>query len=82
MVTSGGRSYIPVRGETSPSVCKFDDNPLEWQAVDRRPGVDQTSIATLIKQQEQLDVSQQTDDNSQDANSVFISNEEIIRKNI
>jgi hypothetical protein len=75
--------YIPVLVEkpahpfVSSMITLSNDKP-----VDSRPGVDQTwgIIATLIKQQEQLNVSQQTADNSQDADSAFINNEEIIRE--
>ena len=50
--------------------------------VDRKPGVAQTwgMIATLIKQQEQLDVPQKTADNSQDAISALTTNEAIVRE--
>jgi hypothetical protein len=53
--------------------------------VERKPGVAQTwgMIATLIRQQDQLDVPQKTDDNSQDAISALTHNEpDIIREDI
>jgi hypothetical protein len=80
-------SYVPVIVEkpahlfVSSMIPRSNDKP-----VDSRPGVDQTwsLIAALIKQQEQLDISQQTADIIQDTKktvtSAFITNEEIIRK--
>jgi hypothetical protein len=89
-------SYVPVlwRKSALPFVSSMipisNDKPVDsWPGVDRTWGI----IATLSKQHEQLDVSQQTADNSQDANqnikkistiSAFIpnrdNNEEIIRE--
>ena len=74
-------SYVPIFVEESghPSVSSMipllNDKPVE-----SRPGVTQTwgIITTLIKQQEQLNVSQlHAADNSKDATSAFTSSEEI-----
>jgi hypothetical protein len=75
--------YIPVLVEkpahpfVSSMIHLSSDKPVE-----RKPGVAQTwgMIATLIKQQEQLDVPQKTADNSQDAISALIKNEAIVRE--
>jgi hypothetical protein len=82
-------SYKPIFVEkpaSHPLVSSMISDILSDESpVDRRRGVNQTwgIIATLIRQQEQLDVSQKTTDNSQDANkSAFITNEEIIREDI
>jgi hypothetical protein len=72
--------YIPVLVEKPAHPFVSLMIPLsDDKLVDSRPGVDQTwgIIATLIKQQEQLDVSQQTVDNSQVAKSAIIRKEYI-----
>jgi transposase InsO family protein len=75
--------YVPVFVEkpahpfVSSMIHLSSDKPVE-----RKPGVDQTwgMIATLIKQQDQLDVPQKTADNSQDAISALTTNEVIVRE--
>jgi len=80
-------SYKPIFVKL-PAFSSFNSSmiPLSDESpVDSRRGVHQTwgIIATLIKQQEQLNVSHQTIDNSQDASSAFRTDtEEIIREDI
>jgi hypothetical protein len=68
MVTSRRWEHLPVLVEKPAHPFVSSMTPLVTP-VERKPRVAQTwgMIATLIKQQEQLDVPQKTADNSQDA---------------